>query len=81
MQTLDGKALADAQTRLQADNSDVVFIEDWSKVLQRNAVVSGKEAGAGQWEWRTGLPAHLRRVSSNGQLDAAIAHTYQITIP
>ncbi|HZP81049.1 MAG TPA: hypothetical protein VFB21_05400 [Chthonomonadaceae bacterium] len=57
VRTPDGRELSSGQTRLQADNSDVVFIEDWSKVLQQKAVVSGKAAEAGQWEWRTGQSA------------------------
>lgn len=51
--TPEGRELRTEQTRLQADNSDVVFIEDWSKVLQRNAVVTGDTAPEGRWVWRT----------------------------
>ncbi len=52
IRTSDG-ALLDTQTvRLTADNSDVVYIEDWSKLLQQDAISS--EDITGKWQWRTG---------------------------
>lgn len=44
--------IASMKTRLIADNSDVRYIEDWSKVHQREQVVA-KAEGARKWEFRT----------------------------
>ena len=50
----DGDELATGQLRLQADNSDVCYIEDWSEVVQRDAVASEAEPEGRRWSWRTG---------------------------
>ena len=55
VQTPDGKKLATQQFRLQADNSDMVYIEDWSQVLQKGAVATGGAKPDRQWSYRTGL--------------------------
>jgi hypothetical protein len=54
VQTLDGRDLGTNESRVEADNSDVVYITDWSRVLQPGAVARGKDAGPRQWTWRTG---------------------------
>jgi len=51
--TTDGRTLSSEAIRVQADNRDVVYIEDWRQVLQRDAVVTGPADG--KWSWREGL--------------------------
>jgi hypothetical protein len=51
----EGKVLATYETPLQADNSDVIYVEDWSQVVQQGALVSGSEFQEGKWLYRTGL--------------------------
>ncbi len=56
IQTHDGKVLSEQQCQLQADNSDVVYIEDWSQVMQKDAIALGKvEANERKWAWRTDI--------------------------
>ncbi|MBI3922338.1 MAG: hypothetical protein HY318_13035, partial [Armatimonadetes bacterium] len=57
IQSLAGKELSIQQVRVQADNSDVLYIEDWSKVFQREDVVSEAKAGERKWSFRTKLDA------------------------
>ena len=59
IQLLDpsGTSLASYESRLEADNTDVVYIEDWSKVLQQDAVATDGAADAAKWQWRTGEAA------------------------
>lgn len=57
LETLDGQELTTEQTRLQADNTDVIYIEDWSKVLQQGAIATGEDTPSGKWAWRTNQPA------------------------
>jgi len=56
IQKPDGGALAEKTFHLQADNSDVVCLEDWSRVVQPRAVVKDTEQ-PGKWTFRTGMPA------------------------
>jgi hypothetical protein len=53
------KVLATHQVRLQADNSDVLYIEDWSKVMQADQVVTGRttEPAERKWSWQTDCEA------------------------
>jgi len=55
----DGKKLAEFQTHLQADNRDVVYIEDWSGVMQKEQIVTGRRAEAAErkWSYETNLDA------------------------
>jgi hypothetical protein len=57
LRTPEEAALATYTTSLQANNSDVVYIEDWSGVFQHGAVKEGDAAPADetgpQWSWRT----------------------------
>lgn len=56
IQTHDGKVLSEQQCQVQADNSDVLYIEDWSQVMQKDAIALGKvEANERKWAWRTDL--------------------------
>jgi len=57
VQTTEGASLASYQARLQADNSDVVYIEDWSQVIQKDAISTEREPAGRQWSWRTDLDA------------------------
>jgi len=40
-----GPLLVRHEARIQADNRDVVYLDDWSKVLQKDAVSTGPKAG------------------------------------
>lgn len=51
----DGTEISVQTIRLQADNSDVAYIEDWSKVLQQDAIENGSASTARKWTWRTHL--------------------------
>ncbi|MCP4646090.1 MAG: hypothetical protein GY851_36940 [bacterium] len=52
----DGTCLATDLVRIQADNRDVVYIEDWTEVLTKSAVVKdGEEDDGAKWAWKTGL--------------------------
>ncbi|MBI5094861.1 MAG: hypothetical protein HZB26_20780 [Candidatus Hydrogenedentes bacterium] len=57
VQTTDGKPLAESTAHIQADNSSVVYIEDWSKILQKDAVVTDPDPQGRKWSWRSGLDA------------------------
>lgn len=52
-----GRELFAARERVTADNSDVVYLEDWTRILQRGVVQRGGEPDAGQWRFREGLAA------------------------
>ena len=59
LRTPEGEVLATCQTPLQADNSDVVYVEEWSGVFQHSGIMTG---GAGQpqetgpqWSWQTDM--------------------------
>ncbi len=53
IRTSDGKLLSQQQSHLEADNSDVVYLEDWSKVLQHGAVTSDPDPRERKWSYRT----------------------------
>ncbi len=57
LQTPEGKHLSTQTVPVRADNSDVVYIEDWSQVFQKKAVTTAPEKGEAKWAWRTGLDA------------------------
>lgn len=46
-------------TRLQADQSDVVYIEDWSKVFQKHHLQEENGKAPQKWKWREGWDAKL----------------------
>jgi hypothetical protein len=47
-------ALATYTTRLEADHSDVTYIEDWSQVFQHEHLQEEDGDAAQKWKWRTG---------------------------
>ena len=51
----DDALLQTHTVRVSVDLSDVVYLEDWSQVFQKDAVSVGDAAEAGQWCWRTDL--------------------------
>ena len=52
----DGELLAEYQLRLEADNSDVVYIEDWTGVYQHSALAGPDDGeGAAKWACQTDL--------------------------
>lgn len=52
LNTADDQAISTSTIRLTADNSDVIYIEDWTKVYQQDQVVAQAQ-GARKWEFRT----------------------------
>jgi hypothetical protein len=62
----DGELLGTRQERIQTDNTDVVYIEDWSGVLQRDAVSVAASPEERKWWWRTGLEAEMGATFGNG---------------
>ncbi len=60
------EVLAKRQTRVRADNSDVVYVEDWSRVYQKADVLSEPEPKGQKWSWRTGLPTSMPVSMGNG---------------
>lgn len=49
--------LATYTTHLAADNVDVTYIEDWSKVFQADQLQPEGGDAPQKWKWRTGWPA------------------------
>jgi len=47
----DGAVLQTERVALQADNSDVVYIEDWSQVLQRDDLAENPAREDRKWNW------------------------------
>lgn len=57
LSTPEGASLAASEAHLQADNSDVVYLEDFSRVLQQGSLATGSEPVEGKWTYRTGRPS------------------------
>ncbi|MBN2310914.1 MAG: hypothetical protein JXR94_18205, partial [Candidatus Hydrogenedentes bacterium] len=55
LESPDGAMLATYEMPVAADNSDVVYIEDWTQVLQRDAVATDPGPGEAKWCWQTDL--------------------------
>ncbi|GMW01348.1 MAG: hypothetical protein AMXMBFR84_24850 [Candidatus Hydrogenedentota bacterium] len=75
----DGALLSEVVTRIAADNSDVYYIEDWSNVLQADALTGE----APHWTWDTTLPIESgaslgNALTGNAGPDTAIR---QLTYP
>jgi len=51
LKTPQGKQIQEYQTPLKADNRDVVYLEDWSQVLQAKAIVTGRTAPPEERKW------------------------------
>ncbi len=62
----DGKSLATHTVRIEVDNSDVVYVEDWSKILQHHALAVDGEADTAKWTWRTDLSEEEGASLGNG---------------
>jgi hypothetical protein len=48
-----GADLAEHRIHLKADNSDVLYVEDWSKIFQHDALAIDAEPDGAQWVWKT----------------------------
>ena len=56
IRSADGNLLSIKEMQIQEDNSDVIYIEDWSNVLQKEYVTQQKTEGdARQWIFQTDL--------------------------
>ncbi len=65
IETPGGAELATEQTHLEADNSDVVYLEDWSHVVQREALADAPKPEDRRWQLRTDMdPAEASRGSA-----------------
>ncbi len=54
----EGEAvLSEEAVPVQCDNSNVVYIEDWSKVTTADAIATDDAPNDGLWSWRTGQDA------------------------
>lgn len=51
LEDIKGKQLAEYRVRLQADNRDIVYIEDWSKVIQKNQIVTDHRPDRAERKW------------------------------
>jgi hypothetical protein len=50
----DGAGISEETLAIDADNSDVVYIEDWSKVTTSDAVATDDASDPRLWSWRSG---------------------------
>ncbi|NUN97665.1 MAG: hypothetical protein HUU16_15985, partial [Candidatus Omnitrophica bacterium] len=57
IQSPEGRVLSSEQAPVQADNSDVVCLEDWSKVFQQGVPSKSLNPDPGEWAYRTNLAA------------------------
>ncbi len=64
----DGAELASSVQRLQADQRDVVYLEDWSKVFQATAITKDADPGPGKWWVRSGLDGSTAQTLGNDLL-------------
>ena len=55
LKTKDERLLAEYTKRIKTDNSDVVYLEDWSCVFQKDAITTKPGGKDVQWHWRTNL--------------------------
>ena len=60
----DGAPLTTHTVRVSGDLSDVVYLEDWSQVFQKDGVSGGEAAEAGQWWWPAA--GRCRRIPGDG---------------
>lgn len=51
----EGAVLGVAQGHVEADNRDVVYIEDWSRVFQKTALTPDSQDTRAKWIYQTGL--------------------------
>lgn len=50
-----GELLAQDETQIHADNSDVVYLEDWSQVVQHGVISTTEPRDERKWWWRTDM--------------------------
>ncbi|NOY79772.1 MAG: hypothetical protein GXP31_02080, partial [Kiritimatiellaeota bacterium] len=60
----NGKCLSEQTVRIKADNSDVVVVDDWDHVMQRQFV--SEDAREGGWQVQRGLPADKPPYAAGG---------------
>jgi hypothetical protein len=53
--TPNKKLLTEYVEHIQVDNSDIMYIEDWSSVFQKHSVSMKPDKDNAQWHWRTNL--------------------------
>lgn len=57
--SLSGELVAQDETPIQVDNSDVLYLEDWSQVVQRGHISTSEPKGERKWWWRTDASEEL----------------------
>lgn len=62
----DGQILGTHQISLKADNSDVIYLEDWTKVFQEEAVSTDPKDAADKWIFRENQPDSENVTFGNG---------------
>lgn len=56
IQTTDGKLLSTQQSAIQVDNSDVIYLEDWTQIFQKDQIVPDRENTTDRkWLFQTDL--------------------------
>ncbi|MBI4559187.1 MAG: hypothetical protein HY706_16505 [Candidatus Hydrogenedentes bacterium] len=63
----DGSVLATHNAHLTADNMDVVYLEDWSQILQKDVISVEAPPTQRKWSWHSGLDG-TARVSFGNEL-------------
>jgi len=60
----DGTELATQDTRLTVDQSDIIYLEDWSQVLQRDALADAPKPEDRKWCFRTDLDPSVQTLGN-----------------
>jgi hypothetical protein len=60
----DGNTLATHSATVHADNSDVIYADDWTQVMQKQAVSTENKPGL--WQTETGAPADAAPFATRG---------------
>jgi len=61
-----GRRLSRREIRIQADNSDVVYADDWSRVMQKDAVAEADGTEPGRWVIERNAAAHAAPFAPGG---------------
>ena len=61
----DGAELASSVQHLQADNRDMVYLEDWTKLFQADVLAKDADPGPGKWWVRGGLNSTTAQTFGN----------------
>jgi hypothetical protein len=61
-----GRKLSVAEARINLDNSDVILLNDWSKVVQQSAISENPAPGAHTWWLRRGASGTTLEVKEKG---------------